>query len=166
MILKEKILFSKEECKSIITYNDTHITNWKMDDRKYDSQPINYSLETKWLFDKLKDFVERETNIEIRTIHTIIHFHKFIKGDWFGKHNDIRDNRVYAVGVLLDTEFEGGDFKLYNPNEIILDKVIGNTYLFDARIEHEITPILKGERYSLLWFLQNKHIKFNVNKLL
>lgn len=166
MILKEKILFSKEECKSIIAYNDTHITNWKMDDRKYDSQPINYSLETKWLFDKLKDFVERETNIEIRTIHTIIHFHKFIKGDWFGKHNDIRDNRVYAVGVLLDTEFEGGDFKLYNPNEIILDKVIGNTYLFDARIEHEITPILKGERYSLLWFLQNKHIKFNVNKLL
>ena len=166
MILKEKILFSKEECKSIIAYNDTHITNWKMDDRKYDSQPINYSLETKWLFDKLKDFVERETNIEIRTLKKTIHFHKFIKGDWFGKHNDIRDNRVYAVGVLLDTEFEGGDFKLYNPNEIILDKVIGNTYLFDARIEHEITPILKGERYSLLWFLQNKHIKFNVNKLL
>jgi hypothetical protein len=166
MILKEKILFSKEECKSIITYNNTHITNWKMDDRKYDSQPINYSLETKWLFDKLKDFVEKETNIEIRTMHAIIHFHKFIKGDWFGKHNDIRDNRVYAVGVLLDTEFEGGDFKLYNPNEIILDKVIGNTYLFDARIEHEITPILKGERYSLLWFLQNEHIKFNLNKLL
>lgn len=166
MILKEKILFSKEECKSIITYNDTHITNWKMDDRKYDSQPINYSLETKWLFDKLKDFVERETNIEIRTLKKTIHFHKFTKGDWFGKHNDIRDNRVYAVGVLLNDDFEGGDFKLYNPNEIILDKVIGNTYLFDARIEHEITPILKGERYSLLWFLQNKHIKFNVNKLL
>ena len=166
MILKEKILFSKEECKSIIAYNNTDITNWKMDDRKYDSQPINYSLETKWLFDKLKDFVERETNIEIRTLKKTIHFHKFTKGDWFGKHNDIRDNRVYAVGVLLNYDFEGGDFKLYNPNESILDKVIGNTYLFDARIEHEITPILKGERYSLLWFLQNKHIKFNVNKLL
>jgi hypothetical protein len=46
MILKEKILFSKEECKSIISYNETHITNWRMGDRNYKSQPINYSLET------------------------------------------------------------------------------------------------------------------------
>jgi len=37
----------------------------------------------------------------------------------------IRDNKLYAVGVL-NNDFEGGDFKLYNPNEIILDKVIGN----------------------------------------
>jgi hypothetical protein len=166
MILKEKILFSKEECEFIISYNETHITNWLMSDRKYNSQPINYSSETKWLFDKLKDFVERETNVEIRTIKKTIHFHKFTKGDWFGKHNDVRDNRLYAVGVLLNDNFEGGDFKLYNPNEIILDKVIGNTYLFDVRIDHEITPILKGERYSLLWFLENEHIKTETNKLI
>jgi len=166
MILKEKILFSKEECKSIISYNETHITNWRMGDRNYKSQPINYSLETNWLFDKLKDFVERETNIQIRTIKKTIHFHKFTKGDWFGKHNDVRDNRLYAVGVLLNDDFSGGDFKLYNPNEIILNKVIGNTYLFDVRIDHEITPILEGERYSLLWFLQNEHIKIETNKLI
>ena len=166
MILKEKILFSKEECESIISYNDTHITNWLMGDRKYNSQPINYSLETKWLFDKLKEFVEENTDIKIKKIKETIHFHKFTKGDWFGKHNDIRDNRLYAVGVLLNDEFEGGYFKLYNPNEIILDKVIGNTYLFDVRIDHEITPILKGERYSLLWFLENEHIKIEINKLI
>ena len=166
MILKEKILFSKEECESIMSFNDTHITNWGMRDRKYDSQSIEYSSETRWVFDKLKDFVERETNIQIRTIKKTIHFHKFTKGDWFGKHNDIRDNRLYAVGVLLNDDFEGGDFKLYNPNEIILDKVIGNTYLFDVRIDHEITPILEGERYSLLWFLENEHIKIETNKLL
>lgn len=166
MILKEKILFSKEECKSIISYNETDITNWRMGDRNYKSQSINYSLETNWLFDKLKDFVERETNIQIRTIKKTIHFHKFTKGDWFGKHNDVRDNRLYAVGVLLNDDFSGGDFKLYNPNEIILNKVIGNTYLFDVRIDHEITPILDGERYSLLWFLENEHIKIEIDKLI
>jgi hypothetical protein len=166
MILKEKILFSKEECDSIMSYNKTDITNWLMGDRKYNSQPINYSLETKWLFDKLEDFVERKANIKIRTIKKTIHFHKFTKGDWFGKHNDVRDDRVYAVGVLLNDDFEGGDFKLHNPNEIILNKVVGNAYLFDVRIEHEITPILDGERYSLLWFLQNEHIKIEINKLI
>jgi hypothetical protein len=118
------------------------------------------------LFDKLKTFVETETKIKFRSIKKQIHFHKFTKGDWFEKHNDVRDNRVYAVGVLLNDGFEGGDFKLYNANEIILDKVIGNTYLFDVRIDHEITPILEGERYSLLWFLQNEHIKIERNKLI
>mgnify|MGYP000091016613 FL=1 len=166
MILKEKILFSKEECNSIMLYNETDITNWIVGDRKYNSQPINYSLETKWLFDKLKKFVETETKIKFRSIKKQIHFHKYVKGDWFGKHNDIRENRLYAVGVLLNDDFSGGNFKLYNPNEIILDKVIGNTYLFDVRIDHEITPILEGERYSLLWFLENEHIKIETNKLI
>jgi len=166
MILKEKILFNKEECESIISYNDAHITNWKMNDRKYNSQPINYSSKTKWLFDKLKTFVETETDIQIITIKKQIHFHKFTKGDWFGKHNDIRDNRVYAIGVLLNDDFDGGNFKLYNPIEQTINKVVGNTYLFDVRIEHEITPILYGERYSLLWFLQNEHIKNIPNKLI
>ena len=166
MILKEKILFSKEECKSIIAYNNTHITNWIMGDRKYHSQPITYSLETKWLFDKLKIFFEEQSKIQIKKNKEVIHFHKFVKGDWFGKHSDIRDNRVYAVGVLLNDEFDGGYFKIYNPTEIILNKIIGNTYLFDVRIDHEITPILEGERYSLLWFLQNEHIKTPTNTLI
>jgi hypothetical protein len=166
MILQQKILFSKEECQSIISYVSNNITNWDIKDRKYHSQPITYSLETKWLFDKLKTFFEEQSNIQIKKNKEIIHFHKFVKGDWFGKHNDIRENRLYAIGVLLNDTFEGGDFYLHNPNEIILDKVIGNTYLFDVKIEHEITPILEGERYSLLWFLENEHIKIETNKLI
>ena len=166
MIINQNISFTKEECESIISHNETYITNWRMGDRKYNSQPINYSLETKWLFDKLRNFVERETNVRIRRIKKTIHFHKFTKGDWFGRHNDIRDDRVFAVGVLLNDGFKGGDFKLYNPTEQTLNKLIGNTYLFDVRIEHEITPILDGERFSILWFLQNEHIKIETNKLI
>lgn len=166
MIINQNISFTKEECESIISYNNTYITNWNMGDRKYNSQPINYSLETKWLFDKLKDFVEMETNIRIRTIKKTIHFHKFTKGDWFGKHNDIRDDRVFAVGVLLNDSFGGGDFKLYDINETIINKQTGNTYIFDVKIDHEITPILNGERYSLLWFLQNEHLEVKIDKLI
>ena len=166
MILKQKILFSKEECQSIIFYRSNNITNWDNNDRKYNSQSITCSLETKWLFDKLKTFFEEQSNIRIKKNKEVIHFHKFVKDNWFGKHNDILGNRLYAVGVLLNDNFEGGDFKLYNPNEIILNRVIGNTYLFDVRIDHEITPILEGERYSLLWFLENEHIKIETNKLI
>jgi hypothetical protein len=165
-MIKQNKLFSKEECQSIIFYGSNVITDWDNNDRKYHSQPIIYSLETKWLFDKLKTFFEEESNIQIKKNKEVIHFHKFVKGDWFGKHNDVRDKRLYAIGVLLNDDFRGGDFKMYNPDEIILDKVIGNTYIFDVKIMHEITPILEGERYSLLWFLENEHIKIETNKLI
>ena len=166
MLLKEKILFSKEECESIVWNVNQSIANFDMNNRKYHSQSINYSLENKWLFDKLKTFFEEQSNMKITKNKEVIHFHKFVKGNWFAKHNDVRDNRLYAVGVLLNDDFGGGDFKLYNPNEQTLNKIIGNTYLFDITIVHEITPILEGERYSLLWFLQNEHIKIETNKLI
>ena len=67
---------------------------------------------------------------------------------------------------MLNDNFNGGDFKLYNPDEVKLDKVTGNSYIFDVKIDHEITHILEGERYSLLWFLQQEHIKSKINKLL
>lgn len=161
MLVKEKILFTKEECETILSYNNTHITNWIKGDRRYNSQPINYSSETEWLFNKLKKFVEDVSDIKIKKIKETIHFHKFVKGDWFDKHNDVLEFRVYAIGVLLNSNFEGGEFNLYNPNKQPLNKITGNAYLFDVRIEHEVTPILEGERYSLLWFLQNQHIKSN-----
>jgi len=166
MIFKEKILFSKEECQSIIWDETNDVTDWDMNDRKYDSKPIVYNKSTKWLFEKLKDYFEMETNLKIIKIKKQIHLHRFIKGDWFGKHNDVRDKRLYTIGVLLNDDFQGGDFKMYNPEEIILNKVIGNAYIFDVGIYHEITPILRGERYSLLWFLQDEHIKIETNKLI
>lgn len=165
MIIQQS-LFTKEECDSIIFYNDRNITNWSMEDRNYNSQSIDYSLETNWLFNKLKIFVEENTDIKIKTLKKTIHFHKFTKGDWFGKHNDVRDNRVFAVGVLLNDGFDGGDFKLYDSNKTIINKLTGNTYIFDVKIDHEITPILEGERYSLLWFLEKEHIKQQTNKLI
>jgi hypothetical protein len=166
MILQEAVLFSKSECDEIISLNKTNPQNWKFRDRKYDSLVIEYNDKTEWLFDKLKLFFENTVEIPIKKLKKEIHFHKFIKGDWFDKHTDINSSRMYAIGVLLNDNFEGGDFKLYNPNEIVLNKIAGNTYIFDVGVEHEITPILNGERYSLLWFLQYEHIKIKTNKLI
>lgn len=166
MILKEKILFNKQECNSIIWDMTNNITNWETNDRKYYSQLIEYNESTKWVFDKFKSFFETEIGLEILKLKDQIHFHKFKKGNWFDRHNDVREERLFAVGVLLNDDFEGGDFKLYNPDEYTLNKEIGNAYIFDVRIEHEITRIINKERYSLLWFLQNENIKFKTNKLI
>lgn len=166
MIIEQSVFFTKDECDSIIWDNNQQIVKWDRFDRRYDSHSLVYSNETKWIFDRLVQFFESKTNIEIRSLKREIHFHNFKTGHWFGKHNDERENRIYSVGVMLNDNFEGGDFKLYNDNEITLDKIIGNTYVFDAKLTHEITPITKGNRYSLIWFLQQNHIKLKITNLI
>lgn len=166
MFIKQKILFTKKECELIIDLSKINNQNWQSKDRKYNSHTIEYLIETDWIFTKLKMFFETETDIKVLKMKKGIHFHKFTKGNWFGRHNDIRDGRVYVIGVLLNDTFEGGDFKLYNPEEQTLNKITGNAYVFNVEIDHEITPILDGERYSLLWFLQKEHINFKTTKSL
>ena len=101
MLIKQKHLFNKEECDLIINLIKINPQNWHFKDRKFKSTAIDYSIETICIFDRLKSFVEMQTDIEFRKINKQIHFHKFVKGDWFGKHNDIRDRRLYAIGVLI-----------------------------------------------------------------
>lgn len=166
MLIKQKVLFSKEECNTIINYKKINHQNWKNNDRDYNSSAIVFNNETSWVFERLKNFFEGVSGYEILNLKNEIYFHKFQANDWFGKHNDTRDNRLYSVGVLLNDDFIGGDFKLYNPNEILLDKMCGNSYVFDVRVSHEVTKIQSGIRYSLIWFIQNVNIKTTTNKMI
>lgn len=166
MFLKQKILFDKNECEKIISLIKIHNKKFLLNDRSYDSYDIVLNKETQWIFDRLSTFFQNETNIKIKKLKPLIHFHKFIVGDKFNLHNDERDFRVFAVGVLLNDNFEGGDFIFHQKDIVTLNKITGNTYIFDVKIKHQVNEILLGERYSLLWFLQNNHIRFKTNKLL
>lgn len=165
-MITQKVIFTKEECNQIINFSKIDYTDWDLKDRKYHSSSITYNKNTEWLFERLKNFFEVETNQKIRNIKKTIHFHVFLNGSWFDVHNDVRENRMYGVGVLLNDKFDGGDFKFYDENNTTLDKILGNTYIFNVGTNHEITPIYDGTRYSILWFLQRENIDTNYNSLL
>jgi hypothetical protein len=165
-MIVEKILFSKEECDDIINMYKVNSQKWKNNDREYKSFSIILNEETEWIFSKMKNFFEEESGVVMQSMKNEVHFHVFETNHWFGKHNDARDNRLFSLGVLLNEDFEGGDFKLYNPHEVKLNKKKGNSYLFDVGILHEVTPIQYGIRYSLIWFIQNNNIKTIPKKLL
>ena len=166
MLISQKVLFSKEECDLIINQKKTNHQNWTKNSRNYKSSTIVFNNETYWIFERLKTFFEEVTGNNIIKLKEEIHFHIFDTEDWFGIHNDTRDSRLFSVGVLLNNNFDGGDFKLYNPNEIVLNKTVGNSYIFDANISHEITPIEMGTRYSLIWFIQGNNIRTVPTKLI
>lgn len=165
-MIVQKVIFNDYECDKIIDLSKIDYTNWDFKDRKYQSYSIEYNENTEWLFKKLKDFFETETKEKIKNIKKTIHFHVFFGGSWFDKHNDLRENRVFGIGTLLNDDFKGGDFKFYDENKTILDKIKGNTYIFNVDINHEITSIIEGTRYSILWFLQRENIHTNYNTIL
>jgi len=163
----QKILFSKEECDDIINIHKVNSQKWKNYDREYKSFSIILNGETEWIFSKMKNFFEKESGLKIETIKNEVHFHVFKTNDWFGVHNDARNNRLFSLGVLLNDDFDGGEFKLYlQGEEIVLEKKVGNTYIFDAAISHEVTPIQYGIRYSLIWFIQNNNVKTKPTKFI
>lgn len=167
MLLIQETLFSENECNEIINiYLKNTKRQWDMGDRKYQSYQINYNEETKWIFDKLYSFFEIKTGIKLKSMKTQIHFHKYEIGDWFDIHDDTRQNRLFTVGTILNNKYDGGILKLYNPDEFIINNQIGNSYIFDVKIKHEVLPVLDGIRYSILWFLQEQHFEHKINKII
>lgn len=166
MLLIQKNLFSKFECDKITNLHIQNPINWVQGDRKYTSYDMLYDEDNKWVYDKLSEFFITETSLNLKEIKKNIHFHRFVTGDKFELHNDVRDDRLFGVGVLLNDDYDGGSFSFYNPNKVVIENKIGQAYIFDVRIQHQVDKILFGERLSLLWFLQKKHVKYTTDKLL
>ena len=163
----QQTIFTIDECNAIINLIKTDNRYWDSNDRNYKSLLILNEVHTNWIFEKLKKFFEEQTGISIIEVRPELHFHIYEPNDYFGIHDDNMDSRVFSVGVLLNDNFDGGDFILYPNNKTIrLDKSVGNSYIFPVNIKHEVTKIIKGERYSLIWFLKNTNIKSNSKSLI
>jgi hypothetical protein len=163
MILKEKILFSKEECDYIMNlskeldelkpfgYNE-NVNNKKIRIR-YCVWVINRNNKTQWIFDKIHRYFENETNLKIKKELDKIYIHKYIEGQKFEKHADTYfKTQLHNVGVCLNDDYDGGEFVLYEPEEP-LPKEAGTIYTFPSVRFHEVKEILKGERWSIIGFL-------------
>ncbi len=167
-MFKQKPIFSRKECQKII--NETEKVEdfyWNKFDRIYASSQIYKNENNEWIFKNLIDFFEESSGIKTLK-HTIkrIHFHKFIEGDFFTRHNDSRDGRIYSLGVNLNDDYLGGDFILYDEisNTNVIEKKEGNSYFFDAATDHEILQVKNGIRFSLILFLKMENLSMKREK--
>ena len=167
-------LLSEAQCKELIALGDG---SWYPSLVK-SSEAIAYYRNSKsidlfpktgeWLYDKLKEFFLTQ-GIEITS--DTIHFAQVIKyevGDYIRKHRDfqrfvdgeILSDRVAACVVLLNEDFEGGEFYAYENNEVIeLNKKAGQVGTFKTDVVHEVVPVTKGVRYSLAVFITADEVK-------
>jgi PKHD-type hydroxylase len=102
---------------------------------------------------------------------------RYTKGGFYSWHKDgigahtgvwnLPDNkflhgnvRKLSMSILLNDEYEGGHFQMHGPSEHGEEAVEtpvsgeGSVIVFPSFIEHQVTPVTKGIRYSLVtWFV-------------
>ena len=59
-----------------------------------------------------------------------------------------------SMSLILNDDYEGGDLILYGAGKV--KQEIGSMVFFPSFLLHEVMPVTKGTRYSLvMWFLGN-----------
>ena len=177
--------FSNEELDQIISYCDSAGTEYgvifgsstkeetethRISNVKFHERNDN----TAWIFDKL-NFVIQSANEQFYNFH-LNGYSNFQyttydadgRYDWhtdmsFGqKYGEDAEPRKLSLTLLLNDEFEGGQFQINNgkeesPIDVPMHK--GRVVLFPSFMIHRVTPVTKGIRKSIVvWTLGPKFV--------
>ena len=128
-----------------------------------------------WVYDLIWPYMEEankeaEWNFEISSAESY-QVAKYEVGDHYKTHMDSlgthstrwieKDNsnlhnktRKMSMSLILNDDYEGGDLILYGAGKV--KQEIGSMVFFPSFLLHEVMPVTKGTRYSLvMWFLGN-----------
>lgn len=156
-MFKEKVIFTKDECDSIIALAD------KFKPAYYFKQPeYLYNLsdqERKYFLDKFKVF-------DLIKFPRYIKILKYTKGIGFNLHKDSdgKDGRLKTVVTQLSTPdlYEGGTLQLkVNSSTHTVSKKVGNSVIYPASSLHEVSLIEKGVRYVMVFWLKKWNLNFS-----
>ena len=170
-----KNAFSKEECKTIVDVakNKGLIkgkTKVESDIRNSKISWLYPSDNMDWVFRRCTDIVTNLNNkffkFDLHGFNEGFQFTNYTApGGKYGKHIDRSINNVIrkiSISIQLtdSTEYEGGELYLYEDDEgILMDKTQGTLIMFPSYVLHEVMPVTKGERNSLVTWVTGKQFK-------
>ena len=171
--------FSKEECQTIIniaknkglikgeTFNDDKTKDIR--DSKISWLYTSDNMD--WVFRRVTDITlnlnERFFKFDLFGINEGFQFTNYeAPSGNYGKHVDRTMNipvRKLSISIQLTNpeEYEGGELKLYDGQEegTVMDKSQGTLVIFPSYVLHEVMPVTKGERNSLVTWVTGKQFK-------
>ena len=170
--------FSKEECQTIINIaKNKGLIKGKTfnDDKSKDVRDSKIS----WLYpvDGMDWVFRRVTDITLSLNERFFKFDLFGLNEGFqftnyespsgkyGKHVDRGMNmivRKLSISIQLTDpeEYEGGELYLYEEDKgTLMDKTQGTLIMFPSYILHEVMPVTKGTRNSLVTWVTGKQFK-------
>ena len=167
--------FTKEECNTIIKIAKEKGLSKGLTPNKEDIRLSNitwlYSNDNlEWVFKKITDIVlnlnEKFFKFDIFGLNEGLQFtnYKAPTGK-YEKHIDRSLNNIVrklslSIQLTDPKEYEGGDLSLYTAAKgDVMKKEQGTLILFPSYILHEVKPVTKGERNSLVSWVTGKQFK-------
>ena len=166
-------LLTKEECDLVLKFSLENLTlntaTILIDDASYDhtnhrkSNVAFYPYYEKFPFilEKISKLINDNISVkgfDLDYNDTRFQFTEYKIGDYFEWHTDSNGkdftqcDRYCSLVIQLNDEYKGGDLelKLSEDSTIIVEKGTGNTIIFLSNIEHRVTSVEKGNRYTLV----------------
>ncbi len=158
----------KDDWKSAEVYDYANDGNLRVDEEERVSD-ISWCDE-RWLYDLVWDYLRianknSEWNFQIDSCEAM-QIARYNKDGHFKFHQDgngftqfENDNkftngktRKLSMSIILNDDYEGGEFEFFNHNNQITDKT-GTVIVFPSYMIHKVNPVISGTRYSLVtWF--------------
>ena len=172
-----KNAFSKEECQTIINIAKNKglikgTTKGESDVRDSKISWLYPSDNIDWVFRRVTDIVlnlnERFFKFNLFGLNEGFQFTNYeAPSSKYGKHIDRAINipvRKLSISIQLTNpeEYEGGELKLYDGDDDkanIMDKTQGTLIIFPSYVLHEVMPVNKGERNSLVTWVTGKQFE-------
>jgi PKHD-type hydroxylase len=115
----------------------------------------------KWIMDRLWSIGGAANDIYFKYAVDHIQSVQFTKydsgGEFYGKHLDMENHgpvrRKFSVSIQLSDgqDYDGGDLIFHTDDTpIIVPKQLGFAAVFPSFMLHEVTPVTRGTRYSLV----------------
>lgn len=169
-------VFTKEECEKIIKIaHEKSLTQGTTIGKtsKIRSSKICwlYSIDNlEWAFQRVTDIVldlnKRFFNFDIFGLNEGFQFTNYkAPSDKYGKHIDKIYNGVIrklsgSIQLTNPKEYKGGELYLYDSDKgELMRKKQGTLILFPSYTLHEVKPVTKGERNSLVFWVTGKPFK-------
>ena len=169
--------FSKEECQTIINIakNKGLIKGKTKEESDVRDSKISWLYpvdDMDWVFRKVTDITlnlnERFFKFDLFGLNEGFQFTNYeAPSGKYGKHVDRGINmcvRKLSISIQLTNpeEYEGGELKLYDGEDDkanIMNKEQGTLILFPSYVLHEVMPVTKGTRNSLVTWVTGKQFK-------
>jgi PKHD-type hydroxylase len=170
--------FSKEECQTIINIakdkgliKGTTFNHDKKKDIRDSKISWLYPIDgMDWVFRRVTDMTlnlnERFFKFDLFGLNEGFQFTNYeAPSGKYGKHVDRAMNipvRKLSISIQLTNpeEYEGGELKLYEgEEETVMDKTQGTLIIFPSYVLHEVMPVTKGTRNSLVTWVTGKQFK-------
>jgi len=133
---------------------------------------IKINSETEWIFKRISDIAMENNrqywNFDLEKIETL-QFTQYLSSEEgnYHAHTDpapwsLPHNRKLSMSLQLSdpNDYEGGELLLHlSHNPTVISKQKGMMVFFPSHTLHEVTPVTKGERYSLVAWIHGPNLR-------